>query len=191
MITPSLLKNVYFNCLRLNSLHSLSYKLSDFTCVQKYIGIFKENVLICCFVFFLSCFVKLCPTIVVKPWNRLPMAVMESLSLEVLKRHVDGHLGTWFSGEVYSGGLMIGLNDLKAPFQNKWFYVSIFFSFFCWRKSIFHIPSPYPAFLLEQNTDVIVHVQKAGKNPKTYNLASKNIKWAYMGHTEQNKPPVN
>lgn len=59
MISPSLLKDVCFNCFSLNSLYSPSFKVFDFTQLQKHIGIFKENILICCFIFFLSCFRKL------------------------------------------------------------------------------------------------------------------------------------
>lgn len=41
---------------------------------------------------------------VVKHWNRLPGALVESPSPEELKRHVDAGLGMWFSGEHSDGG---------------------------------------------------------------------------------------
>jgi len=34
------------------------------------------------------------------------------------------YLGIWFSGGLGSVRLMVGLNDLKGPFQSKWFYNS-------------------------------------------------------------------
>lgn len=42
---------------------------------------------------------------------------MESLCLEVLKRHVDVALGIWYSGEHGAAGLMVRLSDLKGLFQ--------------------------------------------------------------------------
>jgi len=52
---------------------------------------------------------------VVRPWIRLPRAVVESPSLERFKNHVDVALG-WFSrhGGV---GVTVGLDDLSGLFQ--------------------------------------------------------------------------
>lgn len=47
-------------------------------------------------------------------------AVVESPSLQVLKNHVA--LETWVSGGLGSAGLMVGLDDLRGPFQGKSFH---------------------------------------------------------------------
>ena len=50
---------------------------------------------------------------VVRHWNRLPGEMVESLSLEVFKDHIDMELREVVSGH---GGseLMVGLDDLSA-----------------------------------------------------------------------------
>lgn len=46
----------------------------------------------------------------------MPKEVVKSLSLEVLKRHVDVALGTWFRAGLSSAGLRVGPGDLKGTF---------------------------------------------------------------------------
>ena len=53
---------------------------------------------------------------VVLQWHRLPMEVVESLSLEVFKNHVDVALRNMVSGHG-GDGLMVRLDDLGGLFQ--------------------------------------------------------------------------
>ena len=74
---------------------------------------------------------------VVKHWNRLPREVVESPSWRYLKDVQMWCLGTWFSGGLGSIRLTLGLDDLKGPFQPKWFYDSMILWFYeisqpCW-----------------------------------------------------------
>lgn len=55
-----------------------------------------------------------------KHWKGLPKDV-ESLSLEVLKRHVPMAPWDMIYGELGSIRLMVGHGDLKALFQHKYF----------------------------------------------------------------------
>jgi len=51
----------------------------------------------------------------VRQWHRLPREAVQSLSLEVLKNHVDVEregLGQWAQW----GGLVVGLGDLRGLF---------------------------------------------------------------------------
>jgi len=50
-------------------------------------------------------------------WQRLPRAVVESLSLEGFKRRVDVALTDMVSGHGESG-LVVGLGDLRGLFQS-------------------------------------------------------------------------
>ena len=54
---------------------------------------------------------------VVRQWHRLPREVMESLSLEVLKNHVDVAPRDMVSRHGRDG---IGLDDLRGLFQLYW-----------------------------------------------------------------------
>ena len=51
---------------------------------------------------------------VVGHWHRLPREVMESLSLEVFKKHVGVAVRDMVSGH----GLVVGLDDLRGLFQH-------------------------------------------------------------------------
>lgn len=62
---------------------------------------------------------------VIKLWNRLRRELMDSLSLEVFKRHEMWHLATWFRGGFSSVGLTAGLDDLRSLSQHKQSYYSI------------------------------------------------------------------
>lgn len=60
--------------------------------------------------------IKLFSRRLLRYWNRLPMALVESPSLEVFKKYADVTL----NGMVYSGHryrLMVGLDDLSSLFQ--------------------------------------------------------------------------
>jgi len=54
---------------------------------------------------------------VVRRWNRLPTAVVESPPWRYFKNVQTWHLGTWFSGGRGSVRLMVGLGDLMGLFQ--------------------------------------------------------------------------
>lgn len=62
---------------------------------------------------------------VIKLWNRLHRELMDSLSLEVFKRHEMWHLETWFRGGFSSVGLTAALDDLRSLSQHKQSYYSI------------------------------------------------------------------
>lgn len=62
---------------------------------------------------------------VVKDWNNLPREVVQSPSVEVLKRYVDVILGDMFSSELGSSRLMLELNNIKGLFQDEQFYGSM------------------------------------------------------------------
>ena len=53
---------------------------------------------------------------VVLQWRRLPREVVQSLPLEVFKNHVSVALRDMVGGHS-SGGLMVGLSDLRDLFQ--------------------------------------------------------------------------
>lgn len=88
MIYPSQLKNFHVNCLRLNSLYSLSYEFSDFICVQKYMDNFKESILTC-FVFFYL----ILSNFVLQGLSNFGTGCPHPKSLEVFKRGLDVALG--------------------------------------------------------------------------------------------------
>ncbi|KAJ7426230.1 hypothetical protein WISP_17948 [Willisornis vidua] len=54
--------------------------------------------------------------------NRLPREVVESPSLERFKKHVDVVLKTWFTDELESFRLVVGLDDFRGLSQPKQFY---------------------------------------------------------------------
>lgn len=55
----------------------------------------------------------------VRHWNRMSRAVVESMSLQVFKNCV--HIKTWLSFVLGSAGLMGGLHDIRGLFQPQWF----------------------------------------------------------------------
>lgn len=48
--------------------------------------------------------------------NMMPWEVVESQSWSYPKYVLMWHFNIWFSGDLGSGTLMAGLNDLKGPF---------------------------------------------------------------------------
>ena len=52
-----------------------------------------------------------------RQWHRLPKEVVESLSLEVSKKHTDVSLKNMVNGH-HGDGLVVGLNDLSGVFQS-------------------------------------------------------------------------
>jgi len=59
---------------------------------------------------------RLVSEIIVRYWNRLPMAVMESPSLEMFKKCGDVALRVWLSDPGGGGGLMVGLDARRGHF---------------------------------------------------------------------------